>query len=41
MQRLLRITNKKIADNKAAIDKNAGDIATNKDNIAANKQKYC
>ncbi|MCB6805958.1 YadA-like family protein [Veillonella parvula] len=28
-----------IADNKAAIDKNTGDIATNKDKIADNKQK--
>ena len=34
----LQITNKKIADNKAAIDKNAVDIATNKDNIARTKQ---
>ena len=32
---LLR-TNKNIADNKAAITKNASDIATNKDNIDKN-----
>ena len=30
---------KNIADNKTAIDKNAGDIKTNKDNIAANKEQ--
>ena len=29
--------NKKIADNKTAIDKNIGDIATNKADIATNK----
>ena len=33
----LRITSKKLANNKAAIDRNAADIATNKDNIATNK----
>ena len=36
---LSQIISKKIADNKAANDKNTGDIATNKDNIADNKQK--
>ena len=37
MLMLLQIINKKIADNKTAIDRHISDIATNKGDIASNK----